>query len=355
MSTLNQVHIDNTVKNTTLPWIEKYRPSKLDDIMSHSEIISTVKVCIQNKCLPHLLFYGPPGTGKTSLITAAAKELYGKYFPFMVMELNASDDRGIETVRSKIKQFVMSKNVFYGNTVEERADIFKLVILDETDAMTNDAQAILRKIVEEYTISTRFCLICNYIQNISPALQSRCTRFRFSPISKIDMKTKIREVAEKENLVLTKEGLETIINRSGGDMRKVLNILQSASMIYQKLTEKNINTCLGYPRQKTILILLDFLMNQSFKDTYDKFIEFKIKDGISLNDILTEIYQVLTNYVLNPKENLEIKKLLKKLDENQIINILDNMRQIEVNTSVNTLENIQISGFISVFKLCLST
>ena len=111
----------------------------------------------------------------------------------MVMELNASDDRGIEVVRSKIKQFVMSKNVFYGKTIEEREDIFKLVILDETDAMTNDAQAILRKIVEEFTISTRFCLICNYIQNIIPALQSRCTRFRFSPIKISDMKKKIQD------------------------------------------------------------------------------------------------------------------------------------------------------------------
>lgn len=337
--------------NKTLPWIEKYRPSTLDDILSHTEIISTVKICIKNKCLPHLLFYGPPGTGKTSLITAAARELYGKYFPFMVMELNASDDRGIDVVRSKIKQFVMSKNVFFGKTIEEREDTFKLVILDETDAMTSDAQAILRKIVEEYTINTRFCLICNYIQNISPALQSRCTRFRFSPISTSDMKIKIREIAQKENIVLTKEGLDTIIKRSNGDMRKVLNILQSVSMAYPKLTEKHINNCLGYPRLKVITETLDNLINASFKDTFSRFMELKIKDGLSLNDIITEIYDLLVSHILEPENSPGI---LTKLTQEQIINILDRIRKIEVNNSVNTIELIQIGGFISVFKSCLS-
>lgn len=349
---MKDVVIDDTInKNTSnLPWIEKYRPSTLDEILSHNEIISTIKICIKNKCLPHLLFYGPPGTGKTSLITATAKELYGKYFPFMVLELNASDDRGIEVVRSKIKQFVMSKNVFFGSTIEERNDIFKLVILDETDAMTADAQAILRKIVEEYTNNTRFCLICNYIQNISPALQSRCTRFRFSPIDNENIKKKIREISKKENITITKEGIDTIIKRSNGDMRKVLNILQAASMSYPKLTEMNINNCLGYPRSNITIDLLDKLINSPFKDCYEKFIEIKMQEGLGISDIITELYNALMVCVLNPNESFDI---VKNLNEKQIINILDKMRIIEVNNSVNTIENIQISGLISVFKSSL--
>src|SRR3972149_3908241 len=111
------------LKYNTLPWIEKYRPSTLDKVISHNNIIKTLKIFIKNRCLPHLLFYGPPGTGKTSIITACAKELYGEYYEFMVMELNASDDRGIEIVRNKIKQFVSSKSVFFGKNVNERNDI----------------------------------------------------------------------------------------------------------------------------------------------------------------------------------------------------------------------------------------
>lgn len=332
----------------TLPWIEKYRPSSLDEILSHEEIISSLKIFIKSKCLPHLLFYGPPGTGKTSTITAVAKELYGKYFHFMVMELNASDDRGIEVVRNKIKQFVMSKNVFFGETIEERKDIFKLVILDETDAMTADAQAILRKIIEKYTNNTRFCLICNYIQNISQALQSRCTRFRFSPIDNQNIVQKIMNIVENENIKITKSGIETVINRSYGDMRKVINILQSVSMSYDIINEQNINVCLGYPRKQHMEIIIDNLLNNSFEKAYYNIIKIKNNHGLTLGDIITEIHDLLIMYVLESKTPFEVIKLL---DNDKIISILDKLRFIEYNHSVNTIENIQISGLVSIFKM----
>ena len=332
----------------TLPWIEKYRPSTLDEIVSHEEIISTLRIFIKNRCLPHLLFYGPPGSGKTTTIMATAKELYGKYFDFMVMELNASDDRGIEVVRNKIKQFVMSKNVFFGKTVEDRKDIFKLVILDETDAMTNDAQAILRKIVEEFTNNTRFCLICNYIQNISPALQSRCTRFRFSPIGNNNIRKKIIDTVKEENISITNTGIETIIKRSKGDMRKVLNILQSVSMSYSIINEKNINTCLGHPRQQEIIKILNSLINESFENSYNNIVKIKNEHGLSLGDIITEIHDILVEYIINSTTTFEN---VKKLGVENIINILDKLRGIEFNHSVNTIENIQISGLVGVFKM----
>ena len=330
----------------TLPWIEKYRPSTLDQILSHTEIISTLKTFIKNRCLPHLLFYGPPGSGKTSTITAAAKELYGKYFPYMVMELNASDDRGIEVVRNKIKQFVMSKNVFFGETVEDRKNIFKLVILDETDAMTRDAQAILRKIVEKYTDNTRFCLICNYIQNINPALQSRCTRFRFSPINKNQIKEKILEITEKENIKITQQGIDTIIRRSNGDMRKVINIIQSTSMTYPVVNEKNINSCLGYPSRQHMDIVMNNLLNNSFSKAYTNLVNLKTENGLSLGDIITELHEILVNLIVSE----EASEYTKKLKLNNIINILDKLRTIEYNHSVNTIENIQFGGLVGIFK-----
>lgn len=333
------------MQQDTLPWIEKYRPNTLDNILSHEEIISTLRIFIQNKCLPHLLFYGPPGTGKTSTIMAVAKELYGKYFDFMVMELNASDDRGIDVVRSKIKQFVMSQSVFFKNS--EKKNIFKLVILDETDAMTSDAQAILRKIVEEYTNNTRFCLICNYINNISLALQSRCTRFRFSPITNDNIKLKIMEVIKKEKIRITDVGINTIIKRSNGDMRRALNILQSAQMIYPVITEKNINTYVGYPRKNIMDDIFNSLINDDFKQCYDTINRIRNENGLSLSDMITEIHNVLTRYIITSKTH---HSSIKTINASDTLKILSNLREIEFNISANVIENIQMGGLIGIFK-----
>lgn len=286
-------------------------------------------------------------THNTSSITACAKELYGKYFPFMVMELNASDDRGIEVVRNKIKQFVMSKNVFFGENIADRKGIFKLVILDETDAMTPDAQAILKKIVEKYTNNTRFCLICNYIQNINIALQSRCTRFRFSPINEDKMREKIIEIVQLEKIEITKNGIETVIKRGNGDLRRVLNILQSASLSYKALNEKNINLCLGYPREEQMRNILDYLVNDNFKECYQKIMAIKTNGGLSLADIISEIHDILVNYIINDTTQYEC---VKKMSISKISDILDKIRMIEYNNSVNTLDHIQFSGLIGIFK-----
>lgn len=327
--------------NTTLPWIEKYRPQALNQVLSHDNIISVLKKFINNKCLPHLLFHGPSGTGKTTTITAVAKELYGKYYQSMVMELNASDDRGIEPVRDKIKKFVMSQNAFFDN------NMFKLVILDETDAMTSDAQAILRKIMEEHMKTTRFCLICNYIQNISPALQSRSTKFRFSPIGKDMMEKKIIEICSCENIPITNDGINTIIKRSNGDMRKTINILQSVSMTYNVINEKNINTTLAYPRMQDMNEIFDNLINKNFKTCYENILSIKTLNGLSLADIINEIHNILVEKL---SSNITFVSL-NKLTTEQIIHILDKLRIIEFNHSSNTLENIQLSGLISIFKI----
>jgi replication factor C subunit 3/5 len=334
----------------TLPWIEKYRPSTLNEVLSHNNIIQTLKKFIESRCLPHLLFYGPPGTGKTSTIMACAKELYGDYYPYMVMELNASDDRGIEVVRTKIKQFVTSNSVFFGNNSEDRKSIFKMVILDETDAMTGDAQAILRKVVEAYTYNTRFCLICNYIQNIIPALQSRCTRFRFSPIPKADMRLRVVDIIKKEKIKVTKTGLEVIFKRSGGDMRKVLNDLQSVSMAYELINEKNINTCLGYPRKLDIDKCINAIINDPYYKAYSCINTLKKDNGLSLMDIITEIYNLIIEYIINGTSDNDN---ISKLEINDCSIVLDKMRHVEFNQSTDTSEDIQLAAFIGVFKLIL--
>lgn len=335
---------------STLPWIEKYRPKVLDDVISHGKIINTLKTFIENKCLPHLLFYGPSGTGKTSVITACAKELYGKYYSFMVMELNASDDRGIEVVRNRIKQFVTSKNVFFGKNENEQKNIFKLVILDEIDAMTSDAQAILRKIIEEYTYNTRFCLICNYIQNIIQALQSRCTKFRFAPLNNEEIRERMIFISNLENIKLTNCGIETILKISNGDMRKAINILQSVSMAYDIVNETNVNNCLGYPLKEYIETIVNVLINEHFEYAFNKILKLKIEINLSLDDIIQELHDVLNNYILNNYSNF---KSIEKLNVDQVKKILDKMRIIEFNQSTNITENIQLAGLISIFKFYL--
>ncbi|TMW42020.1 hypothetical protein DOY81_012902 [Sarcophaga bullata] len=216
---------ENTAKTNRMPWVEKYRPAKLDDLISHEEIISTINRFISQKQLPHLLFYGPPGTGKTSTILACAKQLYTPaQFKSMVLELNASDDRGIGIVRGQILNFASTRTIFSGT--------FKLIILDEADAMTNDAQNALRRIIEKYTENVRFCVICNYLSKIIPAVQSRCTRFRFAPLTPEQILPRLDKIITLENLNVTEDGKKALMTLSKGDMRKVLNVLQSTSMAH---------------------------------------------------------------------------------------------------------------------------
>ena len=190
---------EDPVTLSNAPWVEKYRPQALQDIVSHEEIIRTLETFLSQGMLPHLLFYGPPGTGKTSTILACARRLYRpREFGSMVLELNASDDRGIGTVRGAILNFASTRAIFSSG--------FKLVVLDEADAMTRDAQNALRRIMEKYTENVRFCLVCNCLQRVIPAIQSRCTRFRFGPLDPELMVRCVRKVSESENIPLPDSG-----------------------------------------------------------------------------------------------------------------------------------------------------
>eukprot|EP00171_Calliarthron_tuberculosum_P011185 IDg11185t1 len=204
-------------------WIEKYRPQSLDDLISHTQIVATLTKLIENNGLPHLLFCGPPGTGKTSTIMACARRMYGSAYKSMVLELNASDDRGIGVVRDQIKGFVSTKQLWKRGGV-------KLVVLDEADAMTSAAQMALRRVVEKYVANARFCIICNYVNKIIPALQSRCTKFRFGPLPPDSARDRLRSIGTAEGVTFADGALEALLTLSEGDMRRALNIMQSAYM-----------------------------------------------------------------------------------------------------------------------------
>ena len=214
-----------------LPWVEKYRPKKVSDVAHQDEVCSALRTSIQTGQMPHLLFYGPPGTGKTSTILAVCRELYGPLMKDRVLELNASDERGIKVVRSKIKSFAQ---VAVGKTTHAGFPCprFKIIILDEADAMTDNAQAALRRTIERYSNVTRFCLICNYVSRIIDPLASRCAKFRFKPLAREAMLDRLRDVSRSESLSLGDGVEDALINASGGDMRKAITYLQSAAQLY---------------------------------------------------------------------------------------------------------------------------
>ncbi|ARF09023.1 replication factor C small subunit [Catovirus CTV1] len=336
----------NIESKETLPWIEKYRPNKLDDVISHSIIVETLNNFINNNELPHLLFHGPAGTGKTSAIMAVARTLYKENYDVMTMEINASEERGIEVVRNRIMQFANSKSMLFEN---QSSAPFKLIILDEADAMTLDAQASLRRVIEKYTNNVRFCLICNYIKKIDVAIQSRCTCFRFAPLKMNYVKQKVYEILGKEKIKYTMGGVDTVVKRSNGDMRKVLNVLQSVSMAYDSIDEKNVDKCLGYPHKKDIVNILRNLVNDDFKNAYYILKEYKEENGYSLTDIMVEVHDYLIEKLMTKNFNNKDEKI--NLSEEKIMNILKHLAKIEYNVANASDEIIQCGAFVSIFKV----
>ncbi|XP_065566111.1 replication factor C subunit 5-like [Artemia franciscana] len=315
-------------KSANLPWVEKYRPSRLEDLISHEDIVKTIRKFIAEGRLPHLLLYGPPGTGKTSTILACAKELYSpSEMQSMVLELNASDDRGINTVRGPIMSFASTRTIFSKG--------FKLIILDEADAMTNDAQNALRRIIEKYTENVRFCLICNYMSKIIPALQSRCTRFRFGPLKPDQILPRLNHVIDAERVNVTESGRKALLALSGGDMRRVLNILQATSMAFPEATEETVYTCVGHPLPSDMAAVANWLLNDDFASSMKKVRDLQILKGLALADILSELHAFMHKVELPPKVR---------------IYLLEKLAELEVRLAAGTNEKLQLSSLVATFQ-----
>ncbi|VDB91460.1 unnamed protein product [Peniophora sp. CBMAI 1063] len=219
------------------PWVEKYRPKTVDDVSAQEHVVAVLSKTLQSTNLPHMLFYGPPGTGKTSTILALARQLFGPdNFRNRVLELNASDERGISIVREKIKNFARQTPRAQVSVSSDGKTYpcppYKIIILDEADSMTQDAQAALRRIMENHARITRFCLVCNYVTRIIEPLASRCSKFRFKPLDPTSTLARLQHISSTENVPASPAVLETLISASSGDLRRAITYLQSAARLH---------------------------------------------------------------------------------------------------------------------------
>lgn len=342
----NKIIINESQVNTTIPWIEKYRPKQVKNILYNEFIVKCLDNFLQQKKLPNLLFYGPPGTGKTSTIVAIAKKYYKEHFDLMTITVNASEERGIETVRNRINNFSASKGFI------DRTNLlpFKLVILDEIDAMTPEAQSILRKVVEEYTFNVRFCFICNIINKIDPAIISRCTCLKFKPFTNNYLQDFIKNICKKESFKVSSKSIDLIIKKSNGDLRKLLNVLQSIKMyilnkntLDYKVKQDITSEILCCPLKSTIRGLLLFFQENQLKHSISYFLDIIKNDVIPLSEFIDSVFLILKSRIIDNDTSIINYSI------NKSANIIKSLSHINNNLNSCNSENTQIRSFVACF------
>ena len=263
-------------------WTEKYRPKSLDEIVNQSHIVQRLKSFVEAKNIPHCIFAGPPGTGKTTAALCLAHDLYGEVYREYLMELNASDERGINVIRETVKTFARARSM---------GEIpFKILILDEADNMTADAQQALRRTMERYTETCRFILIANYSGRIIEPIQSRCAPFRFTYLPREEHDKYLMYIAENEKVELLKDGLDAIYEVCGGDLRKAINTLQAAASLGKPVNAEVVYSVVGHANPVDVREMIKLAMKGDFIKARDKLREMIFRYGVAASDIVRQIH-----------------------------------------------------------------
>lgn len=307
-----------------LPWTEKYRPKKLKDVVGHTPIVKRLEAYVGMNNMPNMLFAGQPGIGKTVCSVALANEIFKDSFSQNFLELNASDERGIDIIRGKIKDFAAS--LPYGGTR------FKIIFLDEADALTRDAQNALRRTMENYSRTCRFVLSCNYSSKIIEPIQSRCALFRFKPLPEEDIEKRLKHVVKEEDLKVEKGAYKALVYASEGDMRKAINYLQTASATAENITEEDVYKVAARAKPEEVKKLLELGLSGNFGESRKMLDSLLFTYGMSGEEVILQVY----------KEVID-----SDIDDLKKIQLIDKIGEYNFRITEGANERIQLESLIA--------
>ena len=308
-------------------WIEKYRPQSLAEMFGQGAIVDRLESYIAKDDLPHLLFSGPAGVGKTTAATCIAKELYGEDWRENFLELNASDQRGIDVVRDRIKNFARSSFGGYN---------YRIIFLDEADALTSDAQSALRRTMEQFSNNTRFVLSCNYSSQIIDPIQSRCAVFRFSPLNDEAVADQVRAIAAEEDIELTDDGLDALVYAAGGDMRKAINGLQAASVMGGPVDEEAVYAITSTARPEVIQEMVDRALEGDFTAARSQLEVLLVEEGIAGGDIIDQLHRSVWEF---------------GLDDREAVRVMDRVGEADYRITAGANEQVQLEALLASLAL----
>lgn len=313
------------------PWVEKYRPQILDEVVGQDHIIQRLKRYVEEGSLPNLMFTGPAGVGKTTTALALAKSILGEYWRQNFLELNASDARGIDTVRNDIKNFCRLKAV---------GSPFRIIFLDEVDNMTKDAQHALRREMEMYTKTSSFILSCNYSSKIIDPIQSRCAIFRFAPVKGHQIIKRLEMIAKAENIKTTPSALESVVYFAEGDMRRAVNILQASSSLEKEITEDSVHEVVSKAKPRDVRKIINKALDGDFMAARDLLREVMVVQGTSGEDMITQIYQEVSRMAMEGS-----------IEKNVYIDLIENIGEYDYRIREGSNPRIQLEALLTKFLL----